>query len=112
MEIVISIMIGVLFTVATYLLLSRSLLRVIFGTLLMSHGAHLLLITMAGLQRGAPPLLNLEASGYTDPLPQAMVLTAIVISFGVTSFILVLAYRIYKVHKTDDLDELRGSADE
>ncbi|QKY69524.1 Na(+)/H(+) antiporter subunit C [Lentibacillus sp. CBA3610] len=112
MEILISVMIGVLFTVSTYLLLSRSLLRVVFGTLLLSHGAHLLIITMAGLQRGVSPLLSLDADAYTDPLVQAMVLTAIVIAFGVTSFILVLSYRIYKVHQTDDLEELRGSADE
>lgn len=112
MEILISITIGVLFTVGTYMLLMRSLLRVIIGTMLLSHGAHLLLLTMAGLERGAPPLLSLGAEAYTDPLPQAMILTAIVISFGITSFILVLAYRTYKVHQTDDLSQLRGSKDE
>ncbi|GAB3795197.1 Na(+)/H(+) antiporter subunit C [Virgibacillus kimchii] len=112
MEILISIIVGVLFTVGTYMLLMKSLLRVVIGTMLISHGAHLLLITMAGLQRGGPPLLGLEAEAYTDPLPQALVLTAIVISFGVTSFLLVLAYRTFKVHKTDDLDQLRGSKDE
>ena len=112
MEILISIIIGVLFTVGTYMLLMRSLVRVIVGTMLLSHGAHLLLLTMAGLQRGGPPLLGFESEAYTDPLPQAMVLTAIVISFGLTSFMLVLAYRTYKVHKTDDLTELTGSKDE
>jgi multicomponent Na+:H+ antiporter subunit C len=112
MELLMSIMIGIVFTVSIYLFLSKSLLRVIFGTLLLSHGVHLLLMTMAELQRGASPLLNLEAGAYTDPLPQALVLTAIVISFGVTSLLLVLAYRTYKVYKTDDLEQLRGSADE
>lgn len=112
MEILMAIIIGIIFTVSIYLLLSRSLIRVILGTLLSSHGVHLLLITMSGLQRGAPPLLSLEAESYTDPLPQALVLTSIVISFGVTSFLLVLAYRTYKQHKTDDLEKLRGSADE
>jgi multicomponent Na+:H+ antiporter subunit C len=112
MEILMSIMIGIVFTVSIYLFLSRSLLRVIFGSLLLSHGVHLLLMTMSGLQRGASPLLNFEAPSYTDPLPQALVLTAIVISFGVTSLLLVLAYRTYKVYKTDDLEKLRGSADE
>src|SRR5690625_1499102 len=112
MEILISIIIGILFTVGTYMLLMRSLLRVVVGTMLLSHGAHLLLLTMAGLQRGGPPLLGFESEAYTDPLPQAMVLTAIVISFGLTSFMFVLAYRTYKVHKTDDLNELRGSKDE
>lgn len=112
MEILISIIIGVLFTVGTYMLLMRSLLRVVIGTMFLSHGAHLLLLTMAGLQRGGPPLLGFDAEAYADPLPQAMVLTAIVISFGVTSLMLVLAYRTYKVHKTDDLNHLRGSKDE
>ncbi|MDV2683041.1 Na(+)/H(+) antiporter subunit C [Alkalihalophilus sp. As8PL] len=112
MEILMSITVGVLFMVGTYLILTKSILRVIVGLILLSHGAHLLLLTMAGLQRGAPPLLGLEASTYSDPLPQALILTAIVISFGVTSFLLVLAYRTYKEHKTDDLDQLRGSADE
>jgi multicomponent Na+:H+ antiporter subunit C len=112
MEILISITVGVLFMVGTYMILTRSLLRVVIGLMLLSHGAHLLFLTMAGLQRGTPPLLSLGADAYADPLPQALILTAIVISFGVTSFLLVLAYRTYKEHKTDDLDQLRGSADE
>lgn len=112
MEVLMSIVIGIIFTVSVYLFLSRSIIRVILGTLLLSHGVHLLPITMSELQRGAPPLLNLDADAYTDPLPQALVLTAIVIAFGVTSFLLVMAYRTYKEHKTDDLEELRGSADE
>ncbi|OLO38844.1 Na(+)/H(+) antiporter subunit C [Alkalihalophilus pseudofirmus] len=112
MEILMSITVGVLFMVGTYLILTKSLLRVILGLMLLSHGAHLLLLTMAGLKRGAPPLLGQEAPFYADPLPQALILTAIVISFGVTAFLLVLAYRTYKEHKTDDLDKLRGTGDE
>ncbi|WP_249871027.1 Na(+)/H(+) antiporter subunit C [Oceanobacillus saliphilus] len=112
MEILMSIMIGIVFTVSIYLFLSRSLLRVTLATLLMSHGVHLLLLTLSGLQRGASPFLNFQADAYSDPLPQALVLTAIVISFGVTSLLLVMAYRTFKVHNTDDLEELRGSADE
>src|SRR5690625_2695788 len=112
MEILMSIVIGIIFTVSVYLFLTKSILRVILGTLLLSHGVHLLLITMSELERGAPPLLNSGAESYTDPLPQALVLTAIVISFGVTSFLLVMAYRTYEKHKTDDLEELRGSVDE
>ena len=68
MEILMSVMIGIIFTVSIYLFLSRSLLRVIFGSLLLSHGVHLLLMTMSELQRGAAPLLNLEAQNFTDPL--------------------------------------------
>ena len=68
MEILMSVMIGIIFTVSIYLFLSRSLLRVIFGSLLLSHGVHLLLMTMSELQRGASPLLNLDAQSFTDPL--------------------------------------------
>ena len=103
-----SIIIGILFTSATYLMLSKSILRIIIGTGLLSHGVHLLLLTMGGLKKGAAPLLGQHASSYTDPLPQALILTAIVISFGVTSFFLVLAYRTYQELGTDNLEKLRG----
>ncbi|QOR66039.1 Na(+)/H(+) antiporter subunit C [Cytobacillus suaedae] len=109
MEIVMSFIIGILFTAATYLILSKSLIRIIIGTGLLSHGAHLLLLTMGGLKRGAAPLLGEKASAYTDPLPQALILTAIVISFGVTAFFLVLAYRSYQELGTDNMDKLRGT---
>ncbi|GAA0359222.1 Na(+)/H(+) antiporter subunit C [Bacillus horti] len=112
MEIVMILVSGVLVTVGTYLLLTKSILRVVIGTVLLSHAAHFLLLTLPGLSRGAPPLQGENAAQYADPLPQALILTAIVISFGVTAFMLVLAYRTYKEHGTDDLNQLRGSSDE
>jgi multicomponent Na+:H+ antiporter subunit C len=108
MEILMSGVIGVLFMIGTYLVLSKSLLRIILGTAILSHGAHMLLLTMGSLKRGMPPLLGEQAAAYTDPLPQALILTAIVISFGVTSLFLVLGYRAYNELETDDLDKLRG----
>jgi multicomponent Na+:H+ antiporter subunit C len=108
-EIVMAIVIGILFMTATYLMLSKSLLRIIIGTGLLSHGAHLLILTMGGLKRGSAPLLGEHAKSYVDPLPQALILTAIVISFGVTSFFLVLAYRAYQELGTDNTDRLRGT---
>ncbi|MEN8701468.1 Na(+)/H(+) antiporter subunit C [Bacillus infantis] len=108
MEILMSVLIGILFMTATYLMLSKSLLRIIIGTGLLSHGAHLLLITMGGLKRGDPPLLGEHAKNYVDPIPQALILTAIVISFGVTAFFLVMAYRAYQELGTDNMDRLRG----
>jgi multicomponent Na+:H+ antiporter subunit C len=108
-EIVMAIVIGILFMTATYLMLSKSLLRIIIGTGLLSHGAHLLILTMGGLKRGSAPLLGEHANSYVDPLPQALILTAIVISFGVTSFFLVLAYRAYQELGTDNTDRLRGT---
>lgn len=112
MEVLMIFAIGILFTVSTYLILTKSLLRVVLGVLILSHGAHLLFLTLSGLKTGSPPLLGEEAGAYTDPLPQALVLTAIVIGFGITAFMLVLAYRTYKVHETDNFDELRGSDDD
>ncbi len=111
METLMSLLIGVFFTVGTYLVLTKSLLRVIMGTAVISHAVHLLLITMGGLKGGAP-LLSGNADSYTDSLPQALILTAIVINFGVVAFFLVLAYRTYQETGTDDMDQLRGMEDE
>ena len=104
MELLISLAIGVLFAVGVYLILSKSLLRILLGTSLITHGVHLLLLTMAGLKRGAPPLLEENAASYTDPLPQALILTSIVINFGVTAFFIVLSYRNYRSAGTDDVE--------
>ncbi|MCZ2260379.1 Na(+)/H(+) antiporter subunit C [Sporosarcina sp. G11-34] len=112
METLITILVGILVTVAVYLLLSRSLIRIILGLAVLSHAVHLLLMTMGGLKKGAVPLLGEEAESYTDALPQALILTAIVISFAVTAFLLVLAYRTYKETGSDDLDVLRGFKNE
>lgn len=112
MEILMAFVVGILFTAGTYLILTKSLLRIILGTALLGHGVHLLLLTMAGLKTGAPPLLGYAQESYADPLPQALILTAIVISFGVTALFFVLAYRAYKELGTDDMDELRGTEDE
>ena len=108
MELVMSIVIGILFMAAVYLILSRSILKIILGTGLLSHGAHLLILTMGGLGGTSPPVLADGVTDYADPLPQALILTAIVISFGVTAFILVLAYRTYAEHQTDNMSLLRG----
>jgi len=109
MELVMAIIIGILFTAAVYLILSKSLLRIIFGTGLLSHGAHLLLLTMGGLGGSSPPVIADGVTDYADPLPQALILTAIVISFGVTAFILVLGYQTYSKHQTDNMDLMRGN---
>lgn len=112
MEIVMSIVAGVLFGSGIYLLLDRSILRVVFGTMLISNAALVLLLTMGGLKTGDAPVLISSLPYYTDPLPQALILTAIVIGFGMTAFLLVLAYRTYQETGTDDLDKLRGDDNE
>jgi len=109
MEIIMAIAAGILTMCAIYLILSKSILRIIIGTGLLSHAAHLLVMTMGGLKRGAAPVLKDGVTSYTDPLPQALVLTAIVISFGVTAFFLVLAYRAYQELGTDNIEEMKGN---
>lgn len=112
METLIILLVGVLSAVAIYLLLSKNVIRVILGTAILSHAVHLLILTMGGLKTGTVPLLGEESETYVDALPQALILTAIVISFAVTAFILVLAYRAYQELETDDLDAMRGANDE
>ncbi|MGP4041780.1 Na(+)/H(+) antiporter subunit C [Gracilibacillus sp. D59] len=109
MEIVMSILAGVLFTTGIYNLLQKQMLRIIIGTALISHGAHLFILTMGELKTGKPPILHHDIENYTDPLPQALILTSIVISFGVTSLLLVLAYRASKENGTDNMEKLRGN---
>lgn len=110
MEIMMAIIAGFLFSAATYLILSKSLLRIIIGTGLLSHGTHLLLLTMGGLGGNKPPVVGdgVSVGDYADPLPQALILTAIVIAFGVTAFALVLAYRTYQEIGTDNMEHMKG----
>lgn len=112
MEIFMALIIGLLFAVGTYMMLSRDLLRLVFGSTLLTHGAHLLLMTMGGLKTGAPPVLVGGEELVVDPLPQALILTSIVINFGVSAFLLVLAYRVYQEwHSTDLLHLRRGGSE-
>ncbi|EUJ32408.1 monovalent cation/H+ antiporter subunit C [Listeria floridensis FSL S10-1187] len=109
MELLMAILIGLMFAAATYLILSKSLLRIIIGTAILSHGVNLFVLTMGGVKRGDVPILGLKAtSAYNDPLPQALILTAIVISFGVTAFFLVLAYRAYQELDSESISKTRG----
>jgi multicomponent Na+:H+ antiporter subunit C len=108
MELWLTLAIGVLFATGTYLVLRRSLLKVVIGISLISHGTNLLLLTTGKLKRGQVPILLEGYQGlYVDPLPQALILTAIVISFAVTAFMLALVYKTYQALGTDDLDRLR-----
>ncbi|GGD04200.1 Na(+)/H(+) antiporter subunit C [Pontibacillus salipaludis] len=112
MEMITSLLAGILFATGIYNLLQKQLLRIVIGTALISHGAHLFILTMGKLKRGNPPIIVEGVENYVDPLPQALILTSIVISFGVTSFLLVLAYRAAKTNDTDNMDELRGNENE
>lgn len=112
METIITLLVGVLVSVATYLLLSKNVIRVVLGSAILSHAIHLLLMTMGGLKKGGVPILGGKVDTYVDALPQALILTAIVISFAVTAFFLTLMYRTYQSTGTDNLHEMRGTNDE
>ncbi len=80
MEFIICILAGILFATGIYNLLQKQLLRIAIGTGLVSHAAHLFILTMGKLKRGQPPVIQEGVSQYTDPLPHALILTSIVIS--------------------------------
>jgi len=107
-----SILVGVLFSIGVYLILTKNLLRIILGTSIVGHGVNMLIIAMGGLNMGAPPLLGGGYGTFTDSLPQALLLTAIVINFATTALFLVLSYRANKVLGTDDTEQLRGNENE
>ncbi|MBN2621877.1 MAG: NADH-quinone oxidoreductase subunit K [Acidimicrobiales bacterium] len=105
MTIVLAAAAAALFGCGTFLLLQRQLTRVLVGLALLSHGANLVIILAAG-GRGAPTFVGGdEDRALLDPLPQAFVLTAIVITFGVTSFLLALAYRSWLLTGDDEVQD-------
>jgi multicomponent Na+:H+ antiporter subunit C len=109
MESFIIMIAGVLFTIGTYLILTKNLLRIILGITLFSHGAHLMLMAINGLKKGAAPILGEGATTFTDPVPQALILTSIVISFALTAYMLVLGYRTFVEYGIEDLKPLKGN---
>jgi multicomponent Na+:H+ antiporter subunit C len=107
MEVLLALAVGVLYGSGTYLMLRRSLLKLVIGLGLLANGTNLLIFTSAGLSRAGPPIIEEGQLGTSaDPLPQALILTAIVITFGVTAFALVLLRRAYAVTASDDPDLL------
>jgi len=105
--------IGGLYAAGLYMMLRRSIVKLIIGLALFGHAANLLIFTVGGLSRAQPPiLLYLSVDGHApvaDPLPQALILTAIVIGFGVQSFALVLIHRVVQTVGTDDLDRMKST---
>lgn len=104
MEFLLASGIGVLTAGGVYLLLRGRTFPVILGLTLLSYAVNLLLFAMGRLRIDAPPILRLELEAYTDPLPQALVLTAIVIAFGMTSLIVVLSLRGFLELGDDHVD--------
>ncbi|MEI7887417.1 MAG: Na(+)/H(+) antiporter subunit C [Actinomycetes bacterium] len=101
-----ALIVAVLFAVGVYLLLQRTLSRIILGLALMGHSANLLLMVVGG-RAGKSAIIGTIGSQDTvaDPLPQALALTAIVISFGIIAFLLALAYRSWVLTEDDEVED-------
>lgn len=110
MEFILAIVIGIIYAVGLYLLMRRSLVKIILGIGLLGYGANLLIFTIGRINRAAPPIIPDGAKELTapfaDPLPQALILTAIVIGFGVLAFTLVLLREAAQALDTGEVEGL------
>lgn len=104
MTLLLAVVVGALYAVGVYLLLQRSLSRIVIGLALLGHGANLLLLS-AGGRAGSAPMAGADPATTADPLPQALALTAIVITFGVSGFLLSMAYRSWRVGEDDAVED-------
>jgi multicomponent Na+:H+ antiporter subunit C len=110
-EYVMAIFVGAFFTIAIYLILSKAVIRMLLGISILGNGVNLLIFVLGRVTREVPPIVpgNLErpAELSANPLPQALILTAIVIGFSLFTFLLVLGYRAYQELDADDTDNMR-----
>jgi multicomponent Na+:H+ antiporter subunit C len=113
MEAWIGLAVGVLYALGLYLIMERSTVRLIIGLALLGYAANLLIFVAGELVPGRPPIVDPNhaelVEPVADPVPQALILTAIVIGFGVQAFTLVLLKRTWATLRTEDLDRLRAT---
>tara|TARA_R110002126_G_scaffold241323_7_gene384778 strand:- start:1332 stop:1709 length:378 start_codon:yes stop_codon:yes gene_type:complete len=111
MEAWMAVVVGALFSVSIYLMLSKHIIRILIGVAILSNAVNLLIFTNGRLVREVPPIIpdgfDVLQSASANPLPQALILTAIVISFSFFAFLLVLGYRAYQELGSDDTDDMR-----
>lgn len=116
MEILWSLVVGVFVAAGVYLMLERHILRLLFGLILLSSAVNIAIFTAGRLTPGLPPLIEansvLPPEGAANPLPQALILTAIVIGFGLLVFALMLFYRAYSEAGLADVDAMRRSEED
>ena len=111
MNFVLAALVGMFLAVAIYFVLSRSLIRMLLGLVVLGNGVNLLIFTAGRISSAAPPIvpggLEQPAGAIANPLPQALILTAIVIGFAMFSFLLVLAFRSYQAMDAENTDTMR-----
>ncbi len=113
MHTLLALVVGAFYAAGIYMLMRRSIVKVILGLVLLGHAANLLIFSAGRLTRVQAPLVPFGAQAptppFADPLPQALILTAIVIGFGVQVFALVLFRRAYQTVGVDDIDHLKAT---
>jgi multicomponent Na+:H+ antiporter subunit C len=114
MEFIIAVFIGLLYACGVYLLLRRSIVKVILGIFVLSNATNLIIFLAGGIKRGGAPFIpegaeSIDPATISDPLPQALILTAIVISLAISAYVLALKYRYFEVTGTHDLDQLKNT---
>jgi len=111
MELILAIFIGLLYASGVYLVLRRSIVKVILGVFVLANATNLIIFLAGGIKRNGVPFIpegseQIDVSTISDPLPQALILTAIVIGLGIAAYILALKYRYFEITETHDLDQL------
>ncbi|HPE17371.1 MAG TPA: Na+/H+ antiporter subunit C [Tenuifilaceae bacterium] len=113
MDILLSILTGLIYSVAIYLLLHKGMVKMILGIMMLGYATNLFIFIIARITRGLPALIPENADSflqaYADPVPQALILTAIVIGFGIQTFAIVLIRMVYKTTGTSDMDKLSST---
>ncbi len=116
MELLLVFLIGVLYAAGAYLVLRRSMVKLLLGIMLFGNATNILIFLLGNIVKGKPPIIGenfkVFQDIYADPIPQALILTAIVISFGLTAFAIVLLKRVYALIDSDDLDDLNTPEEE
>ena len=111
MEFYLTILVVLIFAASTYMMQSRSVIRLVLGVALLGNAVNLLIFTVGRVTRDIPPIIPKDfhgtLTGIANPLPQALILTAIVIGFALFAFVLVLTYRAYESLGTDNSDDMR-----
>ncbi len=110
MEMLLASAVGILTACGVYLMLRQRTFPVIIGLSLVSYAVNVFLFATGRLAQNLPPVLNHNSVAYTDPLPQALVLTAIVISFGMTAVVVMIALSAYLSARDDRIDMARDDS--
>lgn len=113
MELLLSILVGIIFAVALYLILHRHFFKLILGLILFGLGTNLFIFVVGRLTRGGSAIIAQDSEvatvPYADPVPQALLLTAIVIGFGIQAFALVLIKQVHRAFGTNDMDDMNAT---